>query len=128
MKYTMKAQLILWTCLGILATSCAYDQVVPEDPVITEPVSFQSDIIPIFNQACNMGGCHNGTIPPDLRAANAFNALNSGGYINTSNPSGSELYLWMRGEGGRLSMPPGGTNATYNAKVLAWIEQGAKNN
>ena len=112
-------------CLLILIiTSCTYDQVLP--PEVGE-VSFNEDIIPIFNQACNMSGCHNGSIPPDLRPANAYSALNTGGYINTTTPESSELYLWMRGEGGRAPMP-NPTNSNFNAIVLAWIQQGAQNN
>ncbi len=112
-------------CLLILIiTSCTYDQVLP--PEVGE-VSFNEDIIPIFNQACNMSGCHNGNIAPDLRPANAYTALNTGGYINTTTPESSELYLWMRGEGGRAPMP-NPTNSNFNAIVLAWIQQGAQNN
>lgn len=106
-----------------IVTSCYYDEVLPKE---VGEVSFQGDVIPIFNQSCNMAGCHNGSIAPDLRPANAYNSLSSGGYINTATPASSELYLWMRGEGGRSAMP-NPTNANYNAIVLAWIQQGAKN-
>lgn len=124
----MKNRYILPGVLLILLTaflsSCYYDEVLP--PEVGE-VSFNEDIIPIFNQACNMSGCHNGTIAPDLRPANAYTALNSGGYLNRTTPVNSELYLWMRGDGGRSPMP-NPTNAVYNSTVLAWIEQGADNN
>jgi hypothetical protein len=112
--------------LAFLITSCYYDTVLA--PEISGPVSFSQDIIPIFNQSCNMAGCHNaGGTPPDLSPAGAYNALVNGNYINAASPEASELYLWMRGERG-LPMPLSGPNATYNATVLAWIRQGALNN
>jgi len=124
----MKVKIITWIVISLIASSCAYDQILEEEIVVTEPVSFSDDLIPIFNASCNMAGCHNGSVAPDLRASNAYNALISGSYVNTANPPSSELYLWMTGSGGRLQMPPGGTNATNNAIILAWIEQGALNN
>ncbi len=128
MKLNMKVQIICWVVAGLMATSCTYDQILEEEIVVTEPVSFSADLIPIFNANCNMAGCHNGSVAPDLRVSNAYNALISGSYVNTTNPANSELYLWMIGSEGRLQMPPSGTNATNNAIILAWIEQGALNN
>lgn len=95
---------------------------------ITRPVGFTGDIIPIFNSSCNTSGCHNpGGISPDLSAVNAYTSLSNGGYLNTSEPQTSDLYLWMTGKKG-TPMPVGGTNKDYNALVLAWIKQGALNN
>lgn len=116
--------------IGLLFVSaifyaCTYDQVLPKEIEVGN-VSFSGDIMPIFNASCNITTCHNGTVAPDLRPANAFNQLSNGGYINLSNPENSELYLWMRGER-RLDMPLTGPNPTYNAKILAWIQQGANN-
>lgn len=123
----MKVLLPIVACLILAgAAGCKYD--ISIDPVVTGPVSFSADILPIFNSSCNMSGCHNtgGTVP-DLTPANAYTALTNGNYINTSSPASSELYLWMRGEKG-LPMPLSGPNAEYNAMVLAWINQGALDN
>lgn len=115
--------------LVFMAGSCYYDATLePLTPEVTTDVSFSKDILPIFNQSCNSSGCHNaGGTAPDLSPANAYNALVSGNYINIASPEQSELYRWMRGQGG-LPMPLSGPNAGYNATVLAWIQQGAKNN
>lgn len=95
---------------------------------ITRPVSFASDIIPIFNSSCNTSGCHNaGGKKPDLTEVAAYNSLTNGGYVNTTDPPSSVLYLWMTGKKG-TPMPVSGINKDYNALVLAWIEQGAENN
>lgn len=110
-------------------SSCNYDEVVPGSNVgDVGEMSFADDIIPIFSESCNMSGCHNNSgQKPDLSPSNAFNALNNGNYINTTSPSESSLYKWMNNEES-LSMPLSGPNQTYNAKVLAWITQGALNN
>jgi hypothetical protein len=115
-----------------MLSGCYYDEILPEDLKIDNndagTVSFANDIIPIFNQSCNGAGCHNtGGVPPDLSPTNAYNALTSGGYINTTLPEESELYQWMKGNR-NIPMPIDGANAAYNAKVLAWIRQGAQNN
>jgi hypothetical protein len=126
MKHLKSIPMIAVFLGALLLTQCTYD--VNVGRVITDPVSFANDLLPIFNQSCNSSGCHNtGGVPPDLTTANAYDALISGGYINLSAPDRSELYLWMRGERG-LPMPLSGPNENYNALVLAWITQGALNN
>ncbi|MBZ5857223.1 hypothetical protein [Flavihumibacter profundi] len=95
---------------------------------ITRPVSFTADIIPIFNSSCSLSGCHTtGGKSPDLTAANAYNSLMNGGYVNTADPESSVIYLWMTGKKS-TPMPPSGINKDYNSLMLAWIKQGAKNN
>lgn len=95
---------------------------------ITRPVSFASDIIPIFNSSCNLSGCHSaGGKTPDLTAVNAYNSLTVGNFINKDDPSSSILYMWMTGKKA-TPMPVGGINKDYNALILAWIKQGANNN
>ncbi len=110
-------------------SACYYDEVVPGSNVgEVGEISFADDIIPIFNDACNMSGCHNnGGQVPDLSPANAYDVLDKDGYLNTTEPAANSLYKWMNNEE-TLSMPLSGPNATYNAKVLAWIDQGALNN
>lgn len=95
---------------------------------ITRTVSFNSELIPMFNGSCNMSGCHNsGGKSPDLSPASAYVSLINGGYVNTENPEASELYLWMTGKKG-TPMPVSGINKDYNSLVLAWMKQGAQNN
>lgn len=100
------------------------------DVEVTGPVSFATDILPVFDSKCNMSGCHNtGGIKPDLSAGKAFNALTLGGYLDVSNPENSNLYLWMKGKKA-TAMPPGGPEnpSNINQLVLAWIKQNAQNN
>ncbi len=107
---------------------CQYDEVLPEIIDPGDTISFAGEIIPIFNQSCNSAGCHNtGGIKPDLTPGNSYQALSTGGYIDTVTPDNSLLYQWMLGNKG-APMPLSGPNPTYNAKVLLWIQQGAQNN
>lgn len=128
MKSKLFYQVIIILGMGLLAVaSCTYDEVLPYVPDPTVQVSYAEDIIPIFDRSCNGAGCHNGSgPPPDLRPAMAYDALWTQGYINTQIPEQSDLYLWMTNAKG--PMPPLGTNATDNALVLQWIQQGAEEN
>jgi hypothetical protein len=114
--------------LFILA-SCTND--IRKSKIITGPVSFQNDIIPIFNQQCNISGCHDGvTNPPqtDLTPANAYTDLFAKNQIDTLNPSQSNLYIRMTTTV-PLPMPPGGLlPASQTNLILNWITEGAKNN
>lgn len=122
---------------GILAfgmflyTGCYSDQFEPE-PIIIDPVdeiSFSNDIVPIFVTGCNLSICHaTGAVAPDLTPANAYNAMINGGYVNTADPTASEFYLWLIGDGGRDIMPPGGQDNELIELVLGWMQQGALDN
>ena len=114
----------------LLLIGCYKDKTVIFDTgeEITRPVSFAADIVPIFNSSCNISGCHSpGGKSPDLSVVNAYTSLSNGGFVNTSDPQASVMYLWMTGKKG-TPMPPNGINKDYNALVLAWIKQGAQNN
>ncbi len=115
--------LILWSI-----QACYYDDFLPkDDSAEVGTVNFNSDLIPIFNASCNLSGCHStGGKKPNLSPSNAYTSLINGGYINKSAPENSLLYQWMKGLKG-TPMPVSGSNATYNAKVLAWLKQGALN-
>ena len=116
--------------LIFLLSGCYKDKTVIFDTgtEITRPVTFSNDIIPMFSKSCALSGCHtSGGKSPDLSAANAYNSLKVGNYFNTTNPSGSVIYLWMSGKKS-TPMPVGGINKDYNALMLAWIKQGANNN
>ena len=116
-------------CLLILSGCYKNSTIYPgEGEEITRTVSFAADILPILNSSCNMSGCHStGGKSPDLSVVNAYPSLVNGGYVNTSDPQSSLVYLWMTGKKG-TPMPVSGINMQYNALVLAWIRQGVQNN
>lgn len=96
---------------------------------ITETQSFQKDIVPIFTNSCAISGCHvAGGKAPDLTTTNAYKALADGSYLKAGDPDNSVLMLWMNGKKSPV-MPLGkGPDEKINAKIYAWIKQGAKNN
>jgi hypothetical protein len=124
----MKKTLVILSLLTALALtalqSCQYEWIEFEETEIPDVVSLSNDLIPIFEASCNTNVCHGGSADPDLRPDKAFNALISGGYVDTSNPEQSSLYTCLLA-GGSMEQyaEPGDAEL-----ILAWIEQGAKNN
>ena len=104
----------------------------PTEPVCTPPatVSFSKDIQPIFNANCNTSGCHSGTKPAgnlNLEMNQAYaNLMDSkSGYIDTSKPENSILYVAMTSK--TNPMPPSGKlDGCTTDLILKWIQQGAR--
>ena len=115
----------------LLFGQCTYDFIVPEEIVVIDPddpnaeqISFSTQIIPIFSAKCT--SCHTtGKQMPDLSAANAFSSINSSRYINSSSAANSKIYT--RPNPANTDSHPKYSEAEA-ALVLAWIQQGAKNN
>jgi hypothetical protein len=125
-----KTAIVVTLCGSIFyLVGCYKNKTVLQDTTeITRTVTFSQDIIPIFNKSCNVSGCHsNGGHVPNLTEAKAYNSLTTGNYIDKATPENSILYQKMIGKRG-TPMPVSGSNEEYNALVLAWIKQGAKNN
>lgn len=119
--------------LGLLFSGCLYNFIVPEPEIPTDPedpntplVSFSQDIIPIFNNGNNCTSCHDGGQIPDLTAANAYASLNSTRYINSATPEESKIYTWPHPDTDSHKQKK--YTSAQAAKVLIWINQGAKNN
>jgi len=123
----MKINLKVFSVILILSAviySCEYDHPVPIT-IEDEPVSFSTQIQPIFDAGCNGSGCHStGAIPPDLTTANSYSSLLLNDMIETVNPASSELYTSLSSG----SMKSYVSSPTDAALILKWIEQGAKNN
>ena len=107
--------------------SCEYEEIEPVTE-LPENVSFQTDLIPIFNQSCNSVGCHNaGGISPDLSEGNAYTVLTTGDMLDLNNPENSILYKRMIDV--QKPMPLSGIlSKSQTNKVLVWIKEGALNN
>jgi hypothetical protein len=126
----MKKNLVFLVVVLLIATclnACYYDEVVTFEGVPTN-VSLKNDVQPIFDRDCNMSGCHDATPShnPSLVKEKAYQALTSGGYVNTTDPANSSLYLSVNGGG----MPAGRAPLSENDKklILGWITDGARNN
>jgi hypothetical protein len=95
---------------------------------VTREVSFNNDLIPIFENRCALSGCHTaGSQVPTLTPDRAYNALIEENLVDFNNPENSELYFWLTGKK-QPAMPLGGPDPDINAIVLAWLKQGGKNN
>lgn len=123
--------LLLVFLTGVLLSGCKYNWLVPEELVIIDPddpsqqVSFSEVIVPIFTSGNNCTACHNGSQIPDLREDRAYASINTTRYINKTDPEQSRIY--------QVPNPAMGSHykqftASQAALVLAWIQQGAKNN
>jgi len=129
-KIMLTVAILVVTLLVFQSCYDAATVVVDNGPAITKTVSFKTDIVPIFNKSCSVAGCHNsGGRAPDLSADKAYNSLLNGKYLDTGSPDQSSLYLFLTGKK-TPQMPLGASSnpSSINQLVLAWIQQGAKNN
>jgi hypothetical protein len=122
--------LLLVVIAAFLSTSCKYDWIIPEEvPIIdpddpTQQISFAEQILPIFS-GNNCTSCHNGSQIPDLRDDRAYAAINTTRYINKADPLQSRIYTVPHPDLGNHYIKYSNAQA---AIILAWIQQGAKNN
>jgi hypothetical protein len=117
---------LLLFLFGLLLNACTYDFIVKEElpPIdVTVPVSFSTQIVPIFANSCV--SCHKtGGQSPDLSAANAYNGIKTMNLVNATTPESSIIYAFP----GSSSHSWKGYSASEAQLVLTWIQQGAKNN
>lgn len=124
MKKIKIAFLLLMLMAGF--QGCIYDFIAPpETPDVdpTTPVSYSTQIQPIWNDHCIL--CHkSGGTPPDLTAGNSFAQVNTSKYINTGSPAQSLLVKRVDGSfSGHKTV-----TAAQVALITVWIQQGATNN
>ena len=103
----------------LLFGSCEKVVFPPVEIELPDTVSYSLDIQPIWDNKCV--NCHDGGRDPDLRPENSYASL-SGGYINVDEPEESELMKKLYG-----SHDSRATDAEKQL-ILAWIDEGAKNN
>ncbi len=124
LKQMLGKLLFVFVVSGVGLASCTYHTNDYDPSEAPDDVSFNDDIIPIFDASCNSAGCHNtGGIPPNLTADVAYVSLIGGGYVDPGNSEGSVLYQSI----------DGGTMTTYatdleRSYIKKWIDEGALNN
>ena len=129
MKRRCGIYLAVFSTLTLVFSGCYRDIISPGTDPNGPPqfVSFSGDLIPIFNAQCNSSGCHD-AVPshaPSLVPDKAYNALVSGGFVNTAVPNQSTIYVVCQ----TGAMPPtGALKASDTQKILDWIRNGAPNN
>ncbi|WP_435352505.1 hypothetical protein [Emticicia sp. SJ17W-69] len=124
----IKISLALIVYFAVVLSSCYNDVVIPTaaaDPDgPPQPVSFKADLMPLFNKSCALSGCHvSGAHKPYMASDVSFGQITNGGFVNTSLPKQSILYLMINGEM-REYIP----SAVDRQKVYDWIRNGAQNN
>ena len=124
-----KIILVMSTLVLIALVGCYKDVTSPgQDPnAPPQNVSYSGDIQPIFDASCTSSGCHDDkpSHAPALVPTKSYNALISGGYVNTAVPTSSKLYTEVKSG----SMPPSGALKQSDIqKILDWIRLGAPNN
>ncbi len=132
------SRLILYTLSILFLGACTHkknDNPLPVTQLpcaVPDTISFQKDIIPIFNIHCSTPGCHSGTKPEknfNLEASKAYTTLSKkgSGYIDVSDPKGSVLYSALVSVD--TPMPPTGKLDSCTLKTIEiWMKQGGKNN
>jgi len=121
---------VMFTLL-IGLSGCYKDIITPElasgpDDLPPQQVSFQTELVPIFNTNCALAGCHvSGARAPYLTTAVAFTQIVNGGFVNLAIPKESMIYQMITGEMAQYMPAPVKTNTQ---KVYDWIRNGAPNN
>ena len=115
---------------SVFICSCRYDfilpEVVPPPDNNGEPISFSTQIAPIFSTGDKCTKCHKvGSTAPDLTLANAYSQIMSK-YVNTANPAESKIYSLPTPSTSDHSWKKYSTGEA--AIILQWITEGAKNN
>jgi hypothetical protein len=113
---------------GLILTGCYKDVILPEATVDPDgppqPVSFSTELKPLFNSSCALVGCHvSGAHKPYMTVNDSYNQIVNGGFVNTTVPKSSILYSMINGE-----MKEYIPSAVNRQKVYDWIRNGAPNN
>ena len=104
----------------------------PSNPI--DSVSFANDILPLFTMTYGCTGCHGGQNKLFLESYAHATAGNSdhGPVILPGNGTGSILVKKLRTAtlpfGKRMPYGGGEVSDVHLQKIIAWIDQGAKNN
>ena len=118
--YIFLITIVVFTIMSWIS-SCRHDAIIPS--TITQ-VCFDSEVLPIFENNCDISGCHTGT-RGSRSAFNSYTNISSG--VVAGNPNSSRLYQAIIGKSGEGLMPPNNPLSIENRTIIrVWIEQGAK--
>jgi|SRR6187455_612902 len=123
LKYT---GLLLLVIIGL--SSCYKDIVIPQlasDPDgPPQPVSFSTELKPLFAAKCTDAGCHvTGAHKPYMTPDISYTQIVNGGFVNLALPKESILYKNIYGEMSQYI-----SSSADKQKVYDWIRNGAPNN
>lgn len=133
----MKTIIFNLCVLGLCAGACTSDKLVApvSDPSHGEPcdpslVYFQNDVFPIISSNCAYSGCHGDGSAEDGVDLSTYDLIISTGKVKPGNAGDSKLYKVMIDDDPSDIMPPPPAAPMSDAQkeiILAWINQGAKN-
>ena len=124
LKQFISKLLLVIFIVGYGLASCTY-HTNDYDPLdVPDNVSFEADIIPIFEARCNDAGCHSGAIPPDLQREVAYKNLINGGYVTDTDVAENNI-LYQKIDGGSMEVYADDLERAY---IKKWIEEGALDN
>ena len=123
LKYTGLLLLVI-----ISLSSCYKDIVIPQlasDPDgPPQPVSFSTELKPLFAAKCTDAGCHvTGAHKPYMTPDISYTQIVNGGFVNLALPKESILYKNIYGEMSQYI-----SSSADKQKVYDWIRNGAPNN
>ncbi|HEY5969433.1 MAG TPA: hypothetical protein VIU35_15745 [Chitinophagaceae bacterium] len=123
LKYT---GLLLLVIIGL--SGCYKDIVIPQlasDPDgPPQPVSFSTELKPLFAAKCTDAGCHvTGAHKPYLTPDISYTQIVNGGFVNLALPKESILYKNIYGEMAQYI-----SSSADKQKIYDWIRNGAPNN
>jgi len=123
LKYT---GLLLLVIIGL--SGCYKDIVIPQlasDPDgPPQPVSFSTELKPLFAAKCTDAGCHvTGAHKPYLTPDISYTQIVNGGFVNVALPKESILYKNIYGEMAQYI-----SSSADKQKIYDWIRNGAPNN
>lgn len=120
---------LILALFSLLLSGCKYDFILPvEVPPVDnggQPVSFATQVIPVFANGNKCTQCHKpgGLGSPDLSNAATIYSLIVPKYVNTASPESSTIYV-NASSGSHYAK----LSAADAALLLQWIKEGAKNN
>jgi len=123
LKYTGLLLLVI-----ISLSSCYKDIVIPQlasDPDgPPQPVSFSTELKPLFAAKCTDAGCHvTGAHRPYMTPDISYTQIVNGGFVNLALPKESILYKNIYGEMSQYI-----SSSADKQKIYDWIRNGAPNN
>jgi len=110
--------------IGMLSLiSCTHNP----DLTKVRTVSFNTEVLPIFQTNCATSGCHDNSTKESGYELNNYGNIMTG--ISAGNANKSKLYKEISSP--LITMPPSSRNPLnqdQRSLIYVWIEQGAKNN
>ena len=125
LKHLVRKLLFAILVLGLGMASCTYHTNDYDPLEVPDDVSFDADIIPIFEASCINAGCHDGSIAPDLRRDVAYVSIMGGGYVTDVDVAENNILYQKIDDGGSMYVYATDLDRAY---IKKWIEEGALNN